>query len=264
MKFSAEKAVPVIAINLTHGTGTEANRFAVVTIPEKEYKPAIAYDCIYPLYSIDDPALMAGLPADQTRYVTVDAVNHVVEASTTVLNNPFSMTLAKEVIRLVVKYLPIVNKNPNDLTARYFLTYAALIAGTSFDNGLLHFTHAMEHPLCGIKTDLAHGLGLAVLLPAVVKATYPAAGPILADVLSDMVPGLTGCPDEASTAGAGVRAWLDSIGITEKLGDIGFTEADVPKLVKLTFETPGLSGLLGCAPVESGEAAVEKIYRDSF
>ena len=57
-KFTPTEAVPIVAINLTHGTGTETNRFAVVTLPEKDYKPAIAYDCIYPTYAIDDPVLM--------------------------------------------------------------------------------------------------------------------------------------------------------------------------------------------------------------
>ena len=264
MKFTAEKAVPIIAINLTHGTGTEANRFAVVTIPEKEYKPAIAYDCIYPMFSIDDPALMTGLPADQTRYVSVDAVNHVIEAATTVLNNPFAISLGKEVIRLVAKYLPGAIKNPNDMDARYFLTYAALIAGTSFDNGLLHYTHALEHPLSGIKPEITHGLGLAILLPGVVKAIYPAAGQILADVLSPIVPGLHGDASEAQKAGDGVRAWLHSIGITQTLKDLGFTKDDVPKLVALAYETPGLAGLLGCAPVAHNKDVVESIYAQSF
>jgi len=264
MKFTAEKAVPVIAINLTHGTGTEANRFAVVTIPEKEYKPAIAYDCIYPLFSIDDPGLMTGLPANQTRYVSIDAVNHVVEAATTVLNNPLSISLGKEVMRLVAKYLPAALKDPNDLTARYFLTYAALIAGTSFDNGLLHFTHALEHPLSGIKTDLSHGLGLAILLPAVIKAIYPASGVLLADLLSAVVPGLTGDAGEADKAANGIREWLKSVGVPETLGDIGFTKADVPKLVKLAYETPGLEGLMNCSPVAQNKAVVEAIYNDSF
>ncbi|MCL2699047.1 MAG: iron-containing alcohol dehydrogenase [Defluviitaleaceae bacterium] len=263
-KFAAEKAVPVIAINLTHGTGTEANRFAVVTIPEKEYKPAIAYDCIYPLFSIDDPALMTGLPADQTRYVSIDAVNHVVEAVTTVLNNPFSVTLGKEVMALVAKYLPVAIDKPEDLTARYFLTYAAMIAGTSFDNGLLHFTHALEHPLSGIKTDLTHGLGLAILLPTVVKEIYPASGKVLADVLAPVVPGLTGDAGEADKAAEGVYAWLKSVGVPEKLGDVGFTKDDVPKLVQLAFETPGLEGLINCAPVKNDRSVVERIYLSSF
>jgi alcohol dehydrogenase len=263
-KFAASKAVPIIAINLTHGTGTEANRFAVVSIPEKEYKPAIAYDCIYPLYSINDPALMTGLPANQTRYVSIDAVNHVLEASSTILNNPFTISLSKEVMTLVAKYLPVALENPNDLNARYFLTYAAMIAGTAFDNGMLHFTHALEHPLSGIKSDLAHGLGLAILLPAVVKNIYPACSAILADVLSPIVPGLKGEAGEAQKAADGVYAWLKSVGVPEKLGDIGFTKADVPKLVELTYDTPGLSGLLGCAPIPHDKIIVEKIYTESF
>ena len=57
-RFTPTKAAPIISINLTHGTGTETNRFAVVTNLEKNFKPAIAYDCIYPTYAIDDPQLM--------------------------------------------------------------------------------------------------------------------------------------------------------------------------------------------------------------
>jgi alcohol dehydrogenase class IV len=207
---------------------------------------------------------MTGLPPNQTRYVSIDAVNHVVEAATTVLNNPFSITLAKEVMRLVAKYLPAALADPKDLTARYFLTYAAMIAGTSFDNGLLHFTHALEHPLSGIKPELTHGLGLAILLPAVIKECYPAAGVILADVLSDMVPGLTGDASEADKAADGIRGWLKSVGVTETLADVGFTKADIPKLVNLAFDTPGLAGLLGCAPVASDKEAVQRIYENSF
>jgi len=264
LKFTAEKAAPIVAINLTHGTGTEANRFAVVSIPEKDFKPAHANDAIYPMYSINDPALMTGLPAEQTRYVSIDAVNHVIESCSTVLNNPFAITLAKEVIALIVKYLPKAIADPKDLTARYFLTYAAMIAGTSFDNGMLHFTHALEHPLSGIKKDLSHGLGLSILVPAVVKAVYPAKAAILADVLSPMVSGLSGDAGEAQKAADGIYAWLKSVGVPEKLGDIGFTKDQIPRLVELTFETPVLGALLGCAPVPSGKEVVEMIYTESF
>jgi len=162
LTFPIEKAVPIIAINLTHGTGTEVDRFAVVSIPEKNYKPAIAADPLYPLYAIDDPALMVGLPLDQTTYVSVDAINHVVEACSTTLTNPFAILLAQETVRLVAANLPIVQKDPKNLEGRYFLTYAAMMAGTAFDNGLLHITHALEHPLSGVKSDITHGLGLAI------------------------------------------------------------------------------------------------------
>ena len=91
--FTPKEAAPIVAINLTHGTGSEVNQFAVVSIEEKNYKPAIALPCIYPLYAIDDPALMTGLSQDQTRYVSIDAVNHVIEAATTKTTSPYAVHL---------------------------------------------------------------------------------------------------------------------------------------------------------------------------
>ena len=161
-KFAPESAVPIVAINLTHGTGSEANRFAVATVVKKDFKPAIAYDCIYPTYSIDDPKVCTKLSLKQTLYTSIDAINHVVEASTSKVASPYAISLAKETIRLVAKYLPLAAKNPEDLEARYFLMYAALLGGICFDNGLLHYTHALEHPLSAVKHDLSHGLGLAI------------------------------------------------------------------------------------------------------
>ena len=263
-KFTPTEAAPIIAINLTHGTGSEANRFAVVSIEEKNFKPAIAYDCIYPLYSIDDPALMTGLSENQTRYVSIDAVNHVVEASTTKVTSPYAIDLALSVVKLVSEYLPVALKDPTNLEARYFLAYAALIAGISFDNGMLHYTHALEHPLSGVNPHLTHGLGLAMLLPAVIKNIYAAKAATLAEVLAPIVPGLTGCACEAEKAALGVEKWLFSVGSTHKLEDEGFSAADVDKLVDLAFNTPSLGGMLGIAPTEATKDAVRAIYTESL
>ena len=263
-KFNPTQAAPIVAINLTHGTGSEANQFAVVSIEEKNYKPAIALPCIYPLYAIDDPALMTGLSEDQTRYASIDAVNHVIEAATTKTTSPFAVDLAIAVTWLVYKYLPVVLKDPKNLEARYFLTYAALIAGLSFDNGLLHYTHALEHPLSGVNPNLTHGLGLAMLLPAVVKQIYKAKPATLAEVLKPMVPGLKGTADEADLAAHGIEKWLFSVGATHKLADEGFTESDVEKLDCLAFETPSLGGLLSIAPTQATKDVVWTIYHESL
>ncbi len=263
-KFIPDKAVPIVAINLTHGTGTETNRFAVVTIPETEYKPAIAYECIYPSYSIDDPALMMNLSPEQTIYVSIDAVNHSIEAATTKVASPLSISTAKECIELVAKYLPIINKDPQNKEARYYLLYASVLGGVSFDNGLLHFTHALEHPLSGIKPKLSHGLGLAMILPAVIKYIYPAKSKTLASLFSTIIPELKGTPDEAEYAAKKVEEWLFSVGITKKLTDEGFSEADVEKLVNLTFETPSLGGLISIAPVDGTKDVVKAIFTESM
>lgn len=263
-KFTPDVAVPIVAINLTHGTGSEANRFAVVSIEEKNFKPAIAYDCIYPTYSIDDPALMTGLSEDQTRYTSIDAVNHVVEAATTKVTSPFAIDLAIAVVKSVHTYLPLALKDPKDLKARYFLAYAALIAGICFDNGMLHYTHALEHPLSGVNPNLTHGLGLAMLLPAVVKNIYATKAATLADVLAPIVPGLKGCACEAEKVAAEVEKWLFSVGSTHKLLDEGVKEEDVEKLVMLAFDTPSLSGLLGIAPTQATKETVRIIYTESL
>lgn len=263
-KFVPTKAAPLVAINLTHGTGSETDRFAVVTNLEKNFKPAIAYDCIYPAYAIDDPALMTKLSPKQTRYVSIDAVNHVVEAATSTVASPYSITLAKQVIELVAKYLPKALANPEDLEARYFLTYAAMMGGVGFDNGLLHYTHALEHPLSAIKPELSHGLGLAILLPAVIETIYKDRPATLADILAPIVPGLTGNPDEAKKAADGVYAWLKSVDVNEKLEDMGFKAEDVEKLTDLAFTTPSLDGLINIGPSGNSRDLVRSIYEKSL
>lgn len=263
-EFTPTKAVPIIAINTTHGTGTEVDRFAVVSIPELGHKPAIAYDCIYPLYAIDDPALMQGLPADQTLFVTIDAINHIVEAATTTVATPYSILLAKETVRLIVEYLPQAIADPQDLEARYYLLYASALAGISFDNGMLHLTHALEHPLSAVKPELAHGLGLAMILPSVLKAIYPSAGQVLADVFAPMVPGMKGSPEESEAFALSIEKWLFDLGVTSKLKDEGYSAQDVDRLTELAMTTPSLDLLLSLAPVDASKELVAGIYSESL
>ncbi len=263
-KFTPTEAAPIVAINLTHGTGSETNRFAVATILEKNYKPAIAYDCIYPTYAIDDPKLMAKLSPKQTRFVSIDAVNHVVEAATSTVASPYSISLARQVVDLVAEYLPKAIANGEDLEARYFLCYAAMMAGVAFDNGLLHYTHALEHPLSALKPDFSHGLGLAILLPAVIRNIYASKAETLAYILEPIVAGLKADASDTEKAATGVYEWLKSVDVPNKLTDEGFTEADVKTLTDLAFTTPSLDGLLGIAPTKATKEAVETIYRESL
>lgn len=261
--FTPNEAAPIVAINLTHGTGTETNRFAVATIIEKDYKPAIAYDCIYPMYAIDDPQLMAKLSEKQTKYVSIDALNHVVEAATSKVASPYTICLAHEVISMVAEYLPKALANPEDLEARYYLAYAAMMGGVCFDNGLLHYTHALEHPLSAVKHELSHGLGLAILLPAVVENMWEAKKETLAHILKPIAPEIS-TKTTAKEANTFVYDWLKSVGVPNKLKDEGFGENDIDRLVELAFTTPSLDGLLAIAPTNADKKAVKEIYEKSL
>ena len=165
---------------------------------------------------------------------------------------------------MVGKYLPKAIKNPEDREARYYLCYAAMMGGVCFDNGLLHYTHALEHPLSAMKPDFSHGLGLAILLPAVIKNIYSAKANTLAYILEPIVPGLKPEASDAQKAADGVYEWLKSVDVPNKLKDEGFSEADVEKLTELAFTTPSLDGLLGIAPTEATREAVAEIYRASL
>jgi len=54
------------------------------------------------------------------------------------------------------------------------------------------------------------------------------------------------------------------LGVKEKLADVGFSEKDIPKLVRLAFETPALDLLLNLAPMKVDENLVEAIYKESL
>ena len=111
---------------------------------------------------------------------------------------------------------------------------------------------------------MADGLGLAMLLPAVVKEIYPASGEVLAEILEPILPGLNGDASEADKVFEGLRAWLKGIGIKSQLKDEGFGEDVVEKLVNLAFETPSLDTLLSIAPVKADKESVRNIYTNSL
>jgi alcohol dehydrogenase class IV len=143
-------------------------------------------------------------------------LNHVNEASTTLARNPYTILLAKEAVRLIAHYLPQALSHPNDLNARYYLLYASMLAGLAIDYSYTHLTHVLEHPLSALNPDLPHGLGLAILLPAVVKEIYPAVPEILAEIYEPIVPGLKGVPGEAEKLACGIKDWLEESGDKRK------------------------------------------------
>lgn len=255
-------AVPLIAINTTHGTGSECDAFAVAQ-SDGEDKPAINSPHIYPTFTIEDPRLTVGLPIKQTISTAIDAVNHSVEACTAITASPYSTLLAKEAIRLVATYLPTATAQPSNLTARYWLMYASAIAGISFDLGLLHITHALEHAMSAINVEVTHGDGLGILLPAMVQEIYPAVPEVLADVFAPFIPDLEGIPGETDYAVDQLKWWLTSVGQATSMAGY-FSEKDIPALTKMAWNSSLSKMLLPLAPIKVDEKVVERVFRNSL
>lgn len=272
-QFFPEQSAPVVAINLTHGTGSEANHFGVAAIDDKNYKPAVGFEEMYPLYSIDDPNLMASLPLSQTRYVTLDALTHAIEAATGKGTGPFSKTLSVKSADLIFRYFPRILRDLKDSEARYYLAFASMLAGISFDNGTLHLGHALEHPISAMKPNVPHGLGLAVLLPEVLEVIYPAVPEVLDEMLHPILRARAGAgagtgasADAGASAGikAGIKQWLAEVGLATTLTDLGFVAEDVVTLTDLVYATPGIPYMLDSTPVAVTPEIVARIYRNSL
>ena len=103
-----------------------------------------------------------------------------------------------------------------------------------------------------------------MLLPAVIEECYPAQPQVLAHILKPIVPDAAGLPEEAPRVARAVEQWLFDLGVTEKLSDLGFSEADVEPLCDLVEQTPSLGLLVSLAPVEGNRERVARIYRNSL
>ncbi len=254
--------LPLAAINLTHGTGTEVDRYAVATIEETHEKMGYASEFLYPEISIDDPNYLKTLPKNQTIYTAIDALYHALESATSNSASPYTELLAKEAVRLIAKWLPVAVKEPSNVEARYWLLYASMIAGIGIDHGRTHLAHAIEHALSGLRPELPHGAGLAMIGPYVIKYTYEVKPEVLYDILRYIDPELKPRPESSERAAKALIDFQRTIGFNERLRDYGFKEGDLGVITKLVFES--MSYLIELTPFKVDESIIKDIFLKSL
>jgi len=261
--ITMEDAAPIICINTTHGTGTEVDHWAVAQC-DGGFKPFMGGLPLYPIFSIDDPALTKTLPLDQTISTSLDALSHAFESATTTIRNPYCTVLSIEAARLTYRWLPIACVEPENIRARYWLLYAAAIAGIAMDIALTHLGHASEHSLSALNPKIAHGTGLAAILPSVVKLTYRVLPEVCAEFFRPIIPDLEGKPREAEYAAREVEGWSASIGRPEKLENLGFSKDDIPRLTENAWAWPTGKFVFRISPVKVTKELIKSIFEESL
>ncbi|MFO7947032.1 MAG: iron-containing alcohol dehydrogenase [Armatimonadota bacterium] len=161
-----EATLPVIAATSTAGTSSELTPFAVITISESYEKTAMAGDAIYPKAAIEDPEITYSLPPEITAATGADVLAHALEAYISTDANPMSDHQALKAIELVRKHLPDAVKNGDDEEARGGMMLANMFAGYALAACGATVMHGLEHPMSGRIPQIAHGAGLAALMPA--------------------------------------------------------------------------------------------------
>jgi alcohol dehydrogenase class IV len=247
----------LITVPTVAASGSESNCGAVITEWETHEKCVVSDRCAFPAVSIVDPELTLTLPAKATAQGGLDIFCHLIEPYVTAANpQPLTDGIVETSMKLVVDYLPRVLKNLADLDARSQLSWASTIACSAFaglgGGGGSMTMHAIEHPLSGVY-DIAHGDGLAALLPAYLES--------LADIRAGRLEKL-GCAVFGKPDGlAAVGEWLKEVGMSWRLRDLGIEHEKLPALAANALRT---ASWLRDHPKKLDKKAITAIYEAAW
>lgn len=229
-----EKALPIGTVLTIAAAGSEGSGNSIITIEETGRKLCAKGECLRPRFSILNPEFTYALPIYHVACGAVDMFAHLVEryfTPTTDVN--VSDELCEGLMRAVVAAGSKAVLNPTDYAARSDLMWAGTLAhndvcgvGRAQDWS----SHGIEHEISAMY-DVAHGAGLAVVMPAwmdYVKNADISRFARFAMRVWNVQPG-----DEQSMAKEGIaryRAWIKSLGMPTNLRELGVNEKDIPVL----------------------------------
>ena len=213
---------PLIAINTTAGTGSEATRSVVVSDESTSTKFLIVSQNVVPDIAIEDPELTVSLPKSHTAFTGIDALTHAIEAYVSVKSYSVPDGLAESAMERIARSLPVAWANGENLEARADMMVGQLQAGRAFTNSSVALVHGLARPL-GAQLHIPHGLANGLILPYVVEFSAQAAPEKYAKVAT-----ILGASDEtdgtreaAKSASEGVLQLCEDLTLTDYLDDFG-------------------------------------------
>lgn len=255
-------ALPVATVLTIAAAGSEGSPSSVVTKEEGMLKRSIGSDLVRPRFSILNPQLTCTLPAYQTACGATDIMAHVFERYfTNTKEVEITDRLCEAVLCTMVKETPRVIADPDNYDARANIMWAGMVAHNNIvgvGRAQDWNSHNLEHELSGLY-DVAHGAGLAVVMPAWMEYVYHH------DVMrfAQMATRVFGVPmnfaDPEETALKGIKAFrkfLVEIGMPINFEQLGAKVEDIPVLVEKLGIGNGTRGGF----VTLDKAAVTKIY----
>lgn len=243
--------VPIIAVPTTAGTAAEVTINYVITDVEKQRKFVCVDVHDIPVVAVIDPDMMSSMPKGLTAATGIDALTHAIEGYIT--KGAWEMT---DMFHL--KAIEIISKNlrgavANTPEGREGMALGQYIAGMGFSNVGLGIVHSMAYTL-GAVYDTPHGVGNAILLPAVMEYNAPATGEKYREIARAMgVEGVDEMSQEEYRKAAvdAVRKLSEDVGIPKDLKNIVKRE-DLDFLAESAYAD-------ACRPGNPRDTSVEEI-----
>jgi len=256
------KSIPLIAIPTTAGTAAEVTINYVIT-DEKSKKKMVCVDPNdIPVVAIVDSELMSSMPKGLTAATGMDALTHAIESFITPGAWEMSDMFEYKAMELIHIHLKKAVDKPKDKEAREGMALAQYVAGMGFSNVGLGIVHSMAHPL-GAFYDTPHGIANAVLLPYVMEYNADSSAgekyKLIAKAFGVDVEGMTK-ENGIKTAVNEVKKLSLSVGIPEKLRELGVKESDIPELAVAAFNDVCTGG----NPRQTSIAEIEALYRTAY
>ena len=98
---TANKSLPIVAINTTAGTASEATINYVITDEERKLKMVIVDPNCLATVAVNDPVLMLKMPKSLTAATGMDALTHAIEGYTTAGASRFTDLFNLEAIKAI-------------------------------------------------------------------------------------------------------------------------------------------------------------------
>jgi Alcohol dehydrogenase, class IV len=179
------------------------------------------------------------MPKEQVICTTLDALYHAYESATTVGSSPLVLTFSLEAVKRIRDNLPLAVERPNDEAPRYWLMYAAMLAGVAIDLSPTNIIHQIENIISGISPSLPHGCGLAIIGPVLAPLVHQASPETSSQIIRTLDPSLSEVTPEA--ASKALADFTMSVGFTKRLSDYGIGKDVLREAVRRAFSNPVVS-----------------------